>query len=454
MATGAAAAVSVIIPPIAKQRDFSGDPKVDKEFGIKQFIADINKSQSLQSWTDAQTAAYALSALKGPAAIFIQRIELDDAKKNDLNLWSTIVPLLEERFAPAKGFIAADIVQDLRMTDSESFMDFLDRCTLALQKINEDLTAADRTTTCYKHMFNRELTNSFLNGVYKKTRTFLMTHHKDKSPNDLAVEAASFWASLNEDAKKKGKEGGGNKGAAGSGGAGADLSAMSDTDVMAMYQDSFVEQFDTWRKANPSGGKTFRFQPPKSKRGGRGGAQNNGGGNKKPQSGTAKSPVADLSGEEQYTKYKGYDPNKILCHNCWQFGDHFASQCPNSMRQKPAELCNYFPASRRGAWRGGWRGGRGRGTGGFAMNPVDATNMGYGYYQQPPPPAYQQHYGQIPQQQQPNRVDQLETQQANLAQTVGVLLNNQAAMQQNQAQSDQGSTVYPNIPSPFPSLNY
>ena len=231
MATGAAAAVSVIIPPVAKQRDFSSDPNVDKEFGIKQFIADINKSQSLQSWTDAQTAAYVLSALKGPAAIFIQRIELDDAKKSNLDLWSTITPLLEERF------IAADIVQDLKMTDSESFMDFLDRCTLALQKINEDFMPADRSTTCYRHMFTLELTNSFLDGGNKKTRTFLMTHHKDKMPNDLAVEAASFWVSLNEDAKKKGKESNGSKGNqnSGSGGAGADLSAMSDADVMAMY---------------------------------------------------------------------------------------------------------------------------------------------------------------------------------------------------------------------------
>ena len=85
------------------------------------------------------------------------------------------------------------------------------------------------------------------------------------------------------------------------------------------------------------------------------------------------------------------------------------------------------------------------------MNPVDAS-LGCRYYQQPPPPAYQQNYGQIPQQQQPSRIDQL--QQANLAQTVGVLLNNQAAMQQNQVQSDHRSTVYPNIPSPFLSLNY
>ena len=447
-----AAAVSVIIPPTTKQRDFSGDPKIDKEFGVKQFIADIDKNKSLHSWTDEQTAAYALSALKGPAAIFAQRVEMDDAVADILDSWATIAPALEKRFAPAKGYASADVVQDLKMVDTESFRDFLDRCTLALQKMNEDLSVNDRGSNCYKRMFKRELTNMFLNGVNKKTRSFLMTHHKDKSPEDLAEEATSFWVSLNDDSKKKKDGNGGGNSSKGNGNqGGADMSAMSDSDVMAVYQDAFVEQFDVWRKANPSGAKPFRFQPPSAKRGGRGGAQNNGGGNKKPANGQ-KGAQSQLSGEEQFRKYPGYDPNKILCHNCWIFGDHFASQCPNQGRHKPQELSNYFPPPRRGAWRGGWRG---RGRGGTGMNPIDAQQQGYGYYQSPPPyqqPQYQCQQGTA----QPTQMDLLTSNVENLTRTVGVVLNNQAAIQQNQSPqgSDAGSTVYPNVPSPFPSLNY
>ena len=120
------------------------------------------------------------------------------------------------------------------------------------------------------------------------------------------------------------------------------MSAMSDSDVMALYQESFVEQFDVWRKANPSGAKAFRFQPPSAKRGGSGGAQNNGGGNKKTANGQ-KGAQSQLSGEEQFCKFPGYDPNKILCHNCWMFGDHFASQCPNQGRPSLLSCVITFP---------------------------------------------------------------------------------------------------------------
>ena len=90
------------------------------------------------------------------------------------------------------------------------------------------------------------------------------------------------------------------------------------------------------------------------------------------------------------------------------------------------------------------------------MNPIDAQQQGYGYYQ--PPPPYQQ--PQYPNQQgtaQPTQMDLLTSNVENLTRTVGVVLNNQAAIQQGQSQQgggDAGSTVYPNIPSPFPSLNY
>ena len=62
---------------------------------------------------------------------------------------------------------------------------------------------------------------------------------------------------------------------------------------------------------------------------------------------------------------------KILCYNCWRFGNHLANDCPNPRREKPAEIIN--PNRRGGRGRGRSRG-TNRGGGNTQVNQIDPNS--------------------------------------------------------------------------------
>ena len=50
---------------------------------------------------------------------------------------------------------------------------------------------------------------------------------------------------------------------------------------------------------------------------------------------------------KQIQAFRGYQAGRILCFKCWAFSHHYANNCVNPPRQRPAELNLVEPPQRR-----------------------------------------------------------------------------------------------------------
>ena len=171
----------------------------------------------------------------------------------------------------------ADVVNEVKMKDNESFLDFADRVDLTRRMMDADLASTTLTSTDYKTILRRDIKSMFLNGIDKTVRTFLMNHHPDDPVADMVEKATAYNKNKADKPKKANK-------------AQMEANEWTEEELESAYSDAFVEQFNTWKK-NPT--KQFAFNPPgtKGKNKGRSGAQNKGGGN----GNTASKPTAELS---------------------------------------------------------------------------------------------------------------------------------------------------------------
>ena len=389
----------VVFPPSLKVRDFTGDAGVDKGYDVQQFVDDIDKSASLSDWDDEQSVAFATGYLKGAARVFIKKMEWNPDEASIVESWATLRPALIARFKPkATSTPMADVINEIKMKDNESFLDFADRVDLTRRMMDADLASTTLASQDYKTILTRDIKSMFLNGIDKTVRTFLMNHHAGDSVADMVEKATAYNKNKAEKPKKT------NKGP-------IETNEWTEEEVEAAYSEAFVEQFNAWKK-NPA--KQFTFNPPKSKNKGRSGAQNKGGGN----GNTAAKPVAELPWYEQLKKFNGYDPKKTLCHNCWTFGSHGAQNCPNPTKNKPKALSNYDPSMRKS--------------------------------QQQQDQGASQSVNQMDGQQQPDRLSKLESHMTNLSQSMANLMTFTRQQYQQQQQQQQNAESFPN----FNPLNF
>ena len=323
-------ATNVIIPPSIKVRDFSGDPKVDKEYDINQFCVEIEKIQRISTWDDPTTALYAVGFLTGPANTYVKSLEWDPDNKPNVALWSTLKPLLQARFKPKD---LKDATDELTMKKTESFQDYRDRISLIRRMLDSDLQPATIASQDYKTTLMRDIRRIFLAGIDETTRNYLNDHFDDQPLEVLVTKAQKFSNNAQKNKNEEEKANSSKKNRQEN----ADIAAMTDEEIEA----KFIAEFNAWKKTSRE--KPFNFNP--HRRGGRGrgrgGAQNNGGGPNRQKN------VSELPWYEQLKRYQGYDENKVLCHNCWTFGAHIAADCNKPAKNKPAALSNYNPNLRK-----------------------------------------------------------------------------------------------------------
>ena len=323
------AATSVIPPPIHTQ-EFHGDLSKDKDYTVENFIDHVNKAANLNGWTDEQSVAYATSYTRGPAATFIKKLSLDPDQADNVEQWTTLSPLLKDRFMPQLfgATESANIMKSLVMTKEETFTDFADRCEVAKRKMDLNLSATDKATPGYKAIYKRDTIAFFFNGIPDKARAFLANHHKNKPLDELATIATEFYGS-NPDKGVKFN---------------AHINQVDTDQSVEDMRASYIEALDTQLQAWAAGSKStpFSFTGTRGRGRGRAGAQSNA-----PNTSGRPRWVSTDAAWKQIQAYRGYQAGKILCFRCWSFGDHYANNCNNAPQQRPTALNLVEPPARR-----------------------------------------------------------------------------------------------------------
>ena len=325
-------AAITVVPPTINTKEFYGEASKDKDYSVTSYINHVNKAASLNKWTDAQTVDYATSYLRGSAAQFVTKLSLTPKDADDVKLWSTLRPRLTARYRGDGDGMAesANILKTLKMKSEETFTDFADRCEIAKRRMDLSLDDEYKESAGYETIFERDTVAYFVNGIPEKIREFLFNHHKDKGLEDLARLATDYSAN----AKTRGVKFEANTDA---------IETTEPDEIRAIQMEALNAQIDTW--AAGSRAKPFSFNPPKFGKGnkGRAGAQNYN------PSGQPTKPrwVNSEAAWKQIQAFRGYQAGRILCFKCWAFGDHYANNCVNPPRQRPAELNLVEPPQRR-----------------------------------------------------------------------------------------------------------
>ena len=181
----------VVIPPNIKIRDYYGVSKDDKGYSVVAFIADIEKAAELNGWSGRQTAAFASTCLKGAAATYIHRLQLDPQSGTETEDWTTLKATLKKRFEEKiTANTTYNTTQTLtKMGEGESFETFADRITIAKRLLDKDLSDALRSSDEYGAIFERETINVFLCGIPEDIKTFILDHHPKAKLFEMAKAA-------------------------------------------------------------------------------------------------------------------------------------------------------------------------------------------------------------------------------------------------------------------------
>ena len=383
-------------PPIAERQDPPAifemaasmnnfpefDGKADAKTSWTQWIDGIDSLFGINTaLSDEQKAFFAKSHLTGIAYQFVKNLKDNPDKTTLTNKWSTLRPELIERFEPIeKKQIKSSTFADCNQRKEETVRDYYDRLEGVRNDMDRLLSQPTRASAQYKEIRELQLRTQFRNGCRKEIHDYLNAKFDENTKLDELKEAALAFEAVACENKKKKNEG-----------------------VDAIQKDNGRSDVDAETAAIGSQNRSLRGagtrfsnmrirgrgraargngNPSPFRGGGRGGAANRGGG-----PGNQFSRQAGVHGEVK-------PDGSFLCYNCFEWGHHWRSNCPNPRKSPPQGFV--FPRRQQPP----------------GMQPIYQDQNAYGYnYYQPPQQQYQQHwqgYQQQPIQQQQQNVQPMQ----------------------------------------------
>ena len=130
----------------------------------QNFITRVDYASKIGNWTDANTARYVILALQGKALTWIQILIHEGSPA--LESWEALKPLFEARFHCARTMCEkAALRLSLVQKDSESVLDFLDRCRAAEDILVSGIPVPNAQKAVFQLFYNNDVILNFVSGL-------------------------------------------------------------------------------------------------------------------------------------------------------------------------------------------------------------------------------------------------------------------------------------------------
>ena len=168
-------------------KEFPGEEGIATEVWVRS----VDRAQTQFKWTNQATSAAAKARLTSHAATWLRAQE---GLGNKMETWQELREHLLKRFYPVvTQLVATEAVSDLKMKPNETCSMFLDRVTLAVQKKNHKLTAAEKNQPGYQNGFKNDVYCFFAAGLPTQYRRQLLRVAKPpESASDLLDAARAL----------------------------------------------------------------------------------------------------------------------------------------------------------------------------------------------------------------------------------------------------------------------
>jgi hypothetical protein len=131
----------------------------------QNFITRVDYARKIGNWSDANTARYVILALQGKALTWVQILINEDSAA--LDSWKALKPLFKARFHCARTMCEkAALRLSLVQKESESVLDFLDRCRAAEDILMSGVPVpegADKVV--FQLFYNNDVILNFVSGL-------------------------------------------------------------------------------------------------------------------------------------------------------------------------------------------------------------------------------------------------------------------------------------------------
>ncbi len=188
--------VHIEIPFFSGEATLPNDIKDKYSATIEEFVAQVELISTANKWNDVLCAEMAKRYLRGDALKWMNSMKFFPVKLPMLASWSTLKPLLVERFgleSDALRMLAQKTT--LKYKKPEPIKNYQDRIIVYIQQLDAKLPDIEKTGDAevgYWSGFWRRVRELFIEGLPVDMRSFINLMHKDDDLNTIMKRCTDF----------------------------------------------------------------------------------------------------------------------------------------------------------------------------------------------------------------------------------------------------------------------